>query len=221
MSLAVVGYAALAALLALPGWRWVRAGGHRRESDTDAGDVPQARWLLPVAAVVGGVLGWVHGDSVVLTVVYVVVSVLLLILCAVDLDVHRLPDALTGPTFLIALTGLTGVAVVEGDWLSWRRALLAALVLGALYLVLVLIGGGSGMGVGDAKLAPSLGLLLGHLTWGAVLVATMATFLLGGLAALWLVLARGASRSTHLAFGPAMVAGTLGALVLPWIHGAR
>ena len=51
MSLAVVGYAALAALLALPGWRWVRAGGHRRESDTDAGDVPQARWLLPVAAI--------------------------------------------------------------------------------------------------------------------------------------------------------------------------
>ena len=146
---------------------------------------------------------------------------LLLVLCAVDLDVHRLPDALTGPTFLIALTGLTGVAVVEGDWLSWRRALLAALVLGALYLVLVLIGGGSGMGVGDAKLAPSLGLLLGHLTWGAVLVATMATFLLGGVAALWLVLARGASRSTHLAFGPAMVAGTLGALVLPWIHWGR
>ena len=87
--------------------------------------------------------------------------------------------------------------------------------------VALIIGGGSGMGVGDAKLAPSLGLLLGHLTWGAVLVATMATFLLGGLAALWLVLARGASRSTHLAFGPAMVAGPLGALVLPWIHWGR
>lgn len=207
----------LAALLAVPGWRWVKAGGHRRESDDASMEVPTALWLVPVAAIVGGVLGWVHGGSVALALVLVVVSVVLLVLCAIDVDVHRLPDKLTGPTFVVALVGLTVVALVSGDWESWRRALLAALALGVLYVVLVLIGGGSGMGLGDAKLAPSLGLVLGYLSWGAVFVATMATFLLGGLAALWLVVARGASRSTHLAFGPAMVAGTVVALVFPTI----
>jgi leader peptidase (prepilin peptidase)/N-methyltransferase len=212
---AAIGYAVLAALLAIPAWRWVRAGGHRRDSDDSSVEVPTALWLVPLAAIVGGVLGWVHGGSVALALVLVVVSVVLLVLCAVDLDVHRLPDKLTGFTFVLALVGLTVVALVSGDWESWRRALLASLALGALYVALVLIGRGSGMGLGDAKLSPSLGLMLGHLSWGAVFVATMATFLIGGLVATWLVVARGASRSTHLAFGPAMVGGAVLVWCLP------
>ena len=44
---------------------------------------------------------------------------------------------------------------------AWVRALLAGVTLYAFYLLLVLIGGGAGMGLGDAKLAVSLGMLLG------------------------------------------------------------
>lgn len=209
---AVAG-AALAAAAAWPGWRWVRAGGHRREGDE--GPLPRATWLVPLAALVGGALAGTWSDQPALAVVLVLASVVLLLLCAVDLDVHRLPDVLTGPAFVGVLLGLLVVALATGAWGTWRRAVLAALVLGLVYLVLVIAGRGQGMGLGDLKLAPTLGLLMGAHSWSAVLTGTMAAFLLGGVAALWLLLARGASRDTHLAFGPAMVGGALVALLLP------
>jgi leader peptidase (prepilin peptidase)/N-methyltransferase len=65
-----------------------------------------------------------------------------------------------------------------------------------------------GMGVGDVKLAPTLGLALGWLSWG-----TVAGFLLGGLAGLGGMLALGLSRTARLPFGPWLVGALLGVLV--------
>ena len=130
--------AALAAAAAWPGWRWVRAGGHRREGDE--GPLPRATWLVPLSALVGGALAGTWSDQPALAVVLVLASVVLLLLCAVDLDVHRLPDVLTGPAFVGVLLGLLVVALATGAWGTWRRAVLAALVLGLVYLVLVIAG---------------------------------------------------------------------------------
>jgi len=65
------------------------------------------------------------------------------------------------------------------------------------------------MGVGDVKLAPTLGLALGWLSWGTVAVGVFAGFLLGGLAGLGGMLALGLSRKALLPFGPWLVAGAL------------
>ena len=61
--------------------------------------------------------------------------------------------------------------------------------------------------MGDVKLAPTLGLALGWLSWGTV--AVVAGFLLGGLAGLGGMLALGLSRKALLPFGPWLVAGAL------------
>jgi leader peptidase (prepilin peptidase)/N-methyltransferase len=82
-------------------------------------------------------------------------------------------------------------------------------------LVLALIGP-SGLGMGDVKLAPALGLYLGYLGWSALVVGVAAGFVLGALAALGL-LAREAFARRPLAgalrkalpFGPFLLLGTL------------
>ena len=92
------------------------------------------------------------------------------------------------------------------------RALLAGLLLAAVYLVLALIRPGD-MGLGDIKLAAVLGTGMGWLSWNAVVAGTFLTFLLGGIVAL-LGLALGRwTRKQHIAFGPFMLAGTLLALL--------
>ena len=60
-------------------------------------------------------------------------------------------------------------------------------------------------GVGDVKLAPTLDLALGWLSWGTVAVGVVAGFLLGGLAGLAGMVALGLSRTSWLPFGPWLV----------------
>jgi leader peptidase (prepilin peptidase)/N-methyltransferase len=65
------------------------------------------------------------------------------------------------------------------------------------------------MGLGDVKLAPTLGLALGWLSWGSVAVGFLAAFLLGGLAGLGGMLVLGLTRKSLLPFGPWLVSGAL------------
>jgi leader peptidase (prepilin peptidase)/N-methyltransferase len=135
-----------------------------------------------------------------------------LVLARVDLTVFRLPDVLTLPA-LAATVLLLGVAALlprhDGSWL---RALAAAAVVAAVYFVLFLVNP-AGMGFGDVKLAPTLGLALGWYGWPAVFLGTFAGFALGALAGLVLIVARRAHRRTPIPFGPFMLLGTLGALL--------
>jgi leader peptidase (prepilin peptidase) / N-methyltransferase len=65
------------------------------------------------------------------------------------------------------------------------------------------------LGLGDVKLAPTLGLALGWLSWGTVAVGVFAGFLLGGLAGVAAILVLGLTRKSLLPFGPWLVAGAL------------
>jgi leader peptidase (prepilin peptidase)/N-methyltransferase len=195
--------------------RWLRSQAYRY---ADEQDLPSRRtgWVVVACAVLPTlmVLAWPE-DPV--AVVYAVSTVALVVLAAIDIDVFRLPDVITKPMALALVVALLAVALLTGDTDPWVRALLAGAGLGFCYLVLVFIGGGAGMGLGDAKLALSLGMLLGYQSWSHVVLGSMASFLLAGIAAIYLVLFRGAGRKSHLAFGPYLVAGTILVLVLPAI----
>lgn len=141
------------------------------------------------------------------------------LLVVVDVAAHRLPDRVLGPTGGVLLAGLAAAAGVSGSWAPLGRGLLAALALGAGYLLLALAAP-SGLGLGDVKLAVVLGLFLGWLGWAQVVVGTLAGFVLGGLAAVALVAARRATLSSAVAFGPWMVLGAAaGAAVGPLLAG--
>lgn len=166
-----------------------------------------------VLAALGGLAAGLRGGSAGETIALVGTAVGLALLITVDLAEHRLPDALTAATAgWLALCWL--ICCFAGDpWVHLGRALLASAVLGAGFLLLALITPG-GIGLGDAKLAAVLGLLLGWFGWPQVLVGVLGAFLLGGLFAVALLLTRRASGRTAIAFGPWLVAGAV--LSLGW-----
>ncbi|WP_327289001.1 A24 family peptidase [Streptomyces sp. NBC_01198] len=134
-------------------------------------------------------------------------------LALVDLRVFRLPDVLTLPAFAVTAALLGVAALLPSHQGSWRRALLAAAAVGALYFLLFLINP-AGMGFGDVKLAPTVALPLGWYGWGAVVTGTFASFTLGAVAGLALLLTGRATRKSPLPFGPFMLLGTALALLL-------
>ena len=123
---------------------------------------------------------------------------LLLALTLVDLDEHRLPNRLTLACVVVTTCGLdlATLATSSAGWLEARRALAGAALLGLFYLALALLGGGRGMGLGDVKLAPSLGGLLGWVGWETWAAGAFGAFLLGGLWGVVLML-RGRGRSAR------------------------
>ncbi|GAB2802734.1 A24 family peptidase [Streptomyces daliensis] len=136
-----------------------------------------------------------------------------LLLAVVDRRVRRLPDVLTLP-LAAGTAALLGVAaLLPGAGGSWLRALLGGAVLAAVYFVLFLINP-RGMGFGDVKLAIALGVALGWYGWDVVFAGTFLGFLLAALYGLALMAARRAGRKTAMPFGPFMVTGALGGLLL-------
>lgn len=145
--------------------------------------------------------------------VWLLLTPALVLLALIDVRVFRLPDVLTLtlPPVTVALLGLASVMpAAAGDWLT---ALLGGLALSAVYLLLFLIHPG-GMGLGDVKLALTLGVVLGWYGWEALFLGTFVGFLTGGLYSTVLLLAGRATRKTGVPLGPFMVVGAFTGLVL-------
>jgi leader peptidase (prepilin peptidase)/N-methyltransferase len=126
----------------------------------------------------------------------------------IDATTRLLPNRITYPAFPLVAVLLLAASLGLGDLGRFGRGLLAAAAVGAFFLLLALISP-QGMGLGDVKLAPTLGLALGWLSWGTVAVGVFAAFLLGGLAGLAAMLVLGLSRKSLLPFGPWLVTGAL------------
>jgi leader peptidase (prepilin peptidase) / N-methyltransferase len=128
-------------------------------------------------------------------------------LVAVDIAEHRLPDRLVLPGWPVALAA----ALLEGV-AGGTPALVAAAAgvgYGALLLLLHLAGG---MGLGDVKLAPVLGLTAAAASPAAAVASPVLAFLAGGVLAVGVLLRDGAGAS--IPFGPAMLLGAWAAVLL-------
>jgi leader peptidase (prepilin peptidase) / N-methyltransferase len=124
----------------------------------------------------------------------------------IDADVQRLPDVLTVPAYA-GTTGLLLLAAGAGaPWPDLLRALLGGLALAACYLALTVISR-SAVGLGDAKLAASLGTLAAWASWPTLVAGAFAGFLLGAVYGMALLLSRRAQPGQAIAFGPFMIAG--------------
>ncbi|MEN3308877.1 MAG: leader peptidase (prepilin peptidase) / N-methyltransferase [Micromonosporaceae bacterium] len=138
----------------------------------------------------------------------------------IDARVHRLPDVLTYPAAAATLGLLFVEAATAGQWDRLARSAGTAAAFGGAVLLTALLGR-RGLGVGDAKLLTSTAALLGWWSWGAALAAVFLGLLAASLAGVVLLLAGRAARSSQMALGPFLIAGTLFMLaVLAWARPA-
>jgi leader peptidase (prepilin peptidase) / N-methyltransferase len=163
-------------------------------------------------AVLYAVLAWRFGLDPVLP-AYLYLAAVGLALALIDVDCKRLPDALTLPSYPVALVLLGAAALAGSESGDLLRAVLGGLAMFALYFALC-FAYPAGMGFGDVKLSGVLGLYLGWLGWGVLATGLFLGFLLGGLFGI-AVIARGrGGRKTAVPFGPFMLLGALLAVLV-------
>ncbi|MFK5635319.1 prepilin peptidase [Ornithinimicrobium sp. LYQ103] len=224
----------VAGVLGIPVARWLEATTYRKPDEEEVPS-PGSRWWAAVTlGVVSGLVVhriWFVPDEAVpgWPVALVLSATLLLVtlsgvcLAAMDLDVHRLPDRIMWPTMGFLFGGLTVAALVGGGVEPWFRSVLAGLASGGFYLAIALLSlarGSLALGLGDVKLAVVLGAVLGWFGWAETVTGLYAGFLVGGLLAVLLLVARRVDWKGDFAYGPPMMVGALlGLLFAPGVVG--
>jgi leader peptidase (prepilin peptidase)/N-methyltransferase len=134
----------------------------------------------------------------------------------IDAAVRRLPDAATVPAYAGTVVLLLVAAATANPesfgaaggrpWPVLLRAVLGGFALAGFYLVLLLVSPAS-MGLGDVKLAASLGTMLAWFGWRMLIAGGFAGFALAGLYGAALLVTHRATPKTQIPFGPFMIAG--------------
>ncbi len=155
--------------------------------------------------------------------VYVLAFLIWLTIAAIDLRHYVIPNALNLGLLLCGAAATYLVARYETLLFPFRESFLKqytlifapfqsvflnhliGLLFGlAFFWLLVIMSRGRGMGLGDVKLAAAAGLLLG---WPDIVLATMVSFVLGGLLGVGLMLARRKTMRDRIPFAPLLVLG--------------
>jgi leader peptidase (prepilin peptidase)/N-methyltransferase len=175
----------------------------------DCGNPISVRYPLVEAftGAIFAVMAWRFGPHAVLP-AFLYLAAVGTVLALIDIDVKRLPDVLTLPSYVVVAGLLTLAAGVTGDWSSLLRAALGGAALFAFYFALWFVYP-SGMGFGDVKLSGVLGACLGWISWSAVAVGAFTGFLYGGVFGIGVILFAQGGRKTKVPFGPFMLLGTL------------
>ena len=190
----------------IPVLSWVALGGRCRTCRSRI----SARWtLLEIAtSVLFVVATLVAGDGWEAIMLAPFLAVLL-VLSLIDLEHHRLPNAIVYPSAVAATTWI--VVAASADALDPIGAAVGAAAYGG-GLLAVSIASRGGMGFGDVKLGALIGGIIGSIDLASVAVASGSAVLLGGVAGV-IALARGAGRSDMMPFGPMMSAGAAVAVI--------
>jgi len=159
---------------------------------------------LVTAALFGGLAARVHPGLVLAAACWL--AACCVALAWIDAVVQRLPDALTGAAYAGTAGLLLAAAAAGGRWPDLLRAVLGGLLLAAAYLALAVISR-SALGLGDVKLAASLGTLTAWAGWPVLIGGAFAGFLLGALYGGALLVTRRAHLRQRIPFGPFMIAG--------------
>jgi leader peptidase (prepilin peptidase) / N-methyltransferase len=142
---------------------------------------------------------------------YCILMSVLVVQTAIDLKTKRLPREITYTGMILGAVTLTAAAIVIGEpERIWMMALGAAIALGAMWLIFALSRGG--MGDGDVRLAPLLGMYLGWLNPGIVLPGLFFGFIAGAVVGVAMMAIDRAGRRTAVPFGPFLALGTVVAI---------
>ena len=136
----------------------------------------------------------------------------LLVLTFIDLRTHRLPREVTYIVMAIGAVLLSAAAIIDDQPRRMYTAALGGVISVSVMSVLYLLSRG-GLGDGDVRMSPLLGMYLGWLNPGLALVGLLYGFILAALVSAVLMIFGTANRRTAIAFGPFLALGTLAAIL--------
>jgi leader peptidase (prepilin peptidase) / N-methyltransferase len=126
----------------------------------------------------------------------------------IDLKTQRLPREITYTGIVLGGLALAIAAIViDEPERVWMMALGAAIALVAMWLIYTFSRGG--MGDGDVRLAPLLGMYLGWLNPGIVLPGLFFGFIAGAVVGVAMMAVDRAGRRSAVPFGPFLALGTV------------
>jgi leader peptidase (prepilin peptidase) / N-methyltransferase len=135
-----------------------------------------------------------------------------IVLAAIDIATHRLPNIILLPSTCLVLILLLLAAIINSEWKALSTATVGAILLFLFYFLIAIISP-TAIGMGDVKFAALIGSILGWFGWRMLLVGLLSTFLLGGVWAGIALLSRRTGFRGSVPFGPSMVGGSLLALL--------
>lgn len=192
---------------------WIALRGRCRS----CGHAYGARYPLIEGAMAGvfALVGLVHAGSWLLPALLATAWVLV-VAAAIDVTHTIIPNRLTLRAPVVVLVLVAGVAVIEGDGAMLVRAVLAAVGVPVVMLALSegfrLLRGQAGIGMGDIKLAVTIGLAVGALGGWQLVVFAYASVFSAVIVALALMAAGRARLATRIPFGPYLALGALVAI---------
>jgi leader peptidase (prepilin peptidase)/N-methyltransferase len=208
--------AALAAAGLVTGWALRVPAGRLAVPDGEPADSPPRVAPPPLllelatAALLGGLAARVHTGLVLAAACWL--AACCVALAWIDASVQRLPDVLTGPAYAGTTGLLLTAAAASGNWPDLLRAVAGGLALAAVLAAVAVISR-SALGLGDAKLAASLGTLMAWFGWLTLARGLVAAFVVGAVFALALLAFRRVRLGAKIAFGPFLIAGAFLAIL--------
>ena len=202
--------AAIAARDNIPVVSWLALTGRCRHCGTS---IPVRYLVVEVAtgALFAGV-AWTWGLDPLLPVL-LVLTWALVVATAIDLEFRIIPNRLTYRLPLVLLPLIVAAAVYDTAWIDLRRAVITAIALPAAMLLLSegfrLLRGQPGIGMGDIKLAVSIGLIVGYLGGLEIVVFAYATVISAVVIAVVLMLLGRAKLASRIPFGPYLAVGAM------------
>lgn len=195
-------------LVPVASWVWLR-GRCRYCHQPIARQYPLVE-LLTAALFVASCVWWpepLSGQGLFDFVVWLVALVGFMALSVYDVRWFELPDRVVLPmTILVAIQSIVDIFIYGGAAQLLSR-LGSVVIIGGLFMGLYMLSKGAWIGYGDVKIAVMLGLLAGSPL--KILLVIFLASLLGSLAAIPLMVRGKASRSTHIPFGPFLLAATI------------
>lgn len=165
--------------------------------------------LAAVGTLVGALIGWRLGQTLILA-VWIYLGAVGVLLAYVDARTRQLPTRIIAPSYAAVCVLVTAAGVIDGNLDGLVRAALGWLTMGGCYFLLWLAYP-RGLGYGDVRLSGLLGIALGYVGWATLLTGLYFGFLLGGVGA-GVLAVLGAQRRRQFAFGPFMLLGCLVAI---------
>ena len=144
---------------------------------------------------------WIGATAAILVVGFVV-------LAEIDIACRRLPREISFPLASVALLFVAGAAVSDGNSQRIVAALLGMVTATVVMVVLYVVSRG-GLGDGDVRLAPALGVTAAFGGVSTLWTGALFAFLAAGATVLALVLVGRMGRGSTLPFGPFLVAGAI------------